>query len=148
MIKPSVLLKHRWIWTLLIVIAAIITCFFAARYAIHERFCSHDSRVIPGAGDYDVLIEVEDCNGFGSDTIVGVKLRDKGPWHFEDIALIYEPVYDVGNFSNTPDVKWIDSKNLQISVNTVSQIRREIGSINGIHITYRIGKTSYPRSDE
>ena len=58
-------------------------------------------------------------------------------------------VFRFGNADDTdsPAMTWIDKSTLHISIGHVSEVSKQISHIDGVEITYSIGKEDFPRED-
>jgi len=61
-------------------------------------------------------------------------------------SLVFGYDESYGNFES-PHVVWSDDKDLRISINRVAEVTKALDSIDGIKISYSIGKEDYPRGE-
>lgn len=133
-------------WVFSFIVVVLVCGFFAARIGLHNYYCSsYMHQVIPSnGGDYEAVVNEENCDAFGSLNISSIKLRKKSGWGFETTIFLYEPSYAEGDMSENPSVRWLTSNKLEVSINTISQVRAKITESHGVHIVYNIGEIKYP----
>ena len=124
---------------LVIILGGLI--FIRAKY---QGDCAQENRTIScKLGNYDAVVEEVCCNA----CIVTIKLHRTNAWGAESSVFVYETtnVYDDNKSrSHDPVITWLNANELEIAVDRVGRITRQIAESSGIKIIYRIGSVDYP----
>ena len=87
----------------------------------------------------------EGCDGFGGFEVVIIsRLVSRGIWPVPDATIfVYNPTDAYlprgAPWTHDPVATWLSPNELQIAVDRVGQIRRQVTEARGIKIIYRIG---------
>lgn len=136
----------RYIMLISLSLSILAIAYLGYERALHAKYCEAHSEVVPGIsikGNYNVVIENETCDALGPINTVSVKMRGTHFWNFGKTIFVYEPIYDVGNTSGSPVVKFDGRNTLKISINTIADVVYEDFNVRGVHVVYEIGKIAY-----
>jgi len=109
--------------------------------------CSNDFRAIsPSEGNFEAVVEEECCSGFASWCAVRIKLRKIDGWGFDTEIFVYNPtfVYEKGPWTHEPLVVWLSPNELDITVDRVGSIHKQLSKARGVKIEYHIVSVDYP----
>ncbi|MDR3560405.1 MAG: hypothetical protein P4N59_03035 [Negativicutes bacterium] len=100
-------------------------------------------------GNFDAVVDDMSCDGFGGFEVIIVRLVSRGMWPIPDATIfVYNPTdaYRPRGvpWTHDPVVTWLSPNELQIAVDRVGQIRRQVSEARGIKIIYRIGSVDSP----
>jgi hypothetical protein len=97
-----------------------------------------------GAGKLAIAhITDEDCDLAHSDvTFVHVRKLGEGDTRR---SLVFKYEGDVGSYF--PEMEWTDKSTLHISVGNISEVMKQVDSVDGVKIVYAIGREEIPRSE-
>ena len=95
---------------------------------------------VPNKSDMVATAHNTVCDGFGGNSVVYVYIHgvDQDDSR-KSLVFRYSDKYDVPS----PTIEWINDSSLRISVGEVSQVTKQLFSIDGVTVTYNIGKQDY-----
>jgi hypothetical protein len=139
--KTSVMWLRAWGWFRMSIILAVVVCVLIfIRDAYLHSDCGHTSRTIfSGNSKYEAVVEEEAC---GSGSTVTIKVRKRGAWFVETLVFAYTPtnIYEKNRtWTHDPVVSWLSPVELEIAIDRIGHIEREVTETHGIKIKYKIG---------
>jgi len=107
--------------------------FYLAHVSMVAAFCSTDVRQInsPGGIDY-VAVRDTICDNFGGSDVVTVSVHTSGA---DSPIFVYEP----SSFSGPIRVKWVGPSTINVGIERVAGIEKQVHDVNGISINYYVG---------
>jgi hypothetical protein len=126
--------------TLLIYVGLVIV--LGGLYLLHASMiaasCSSDARRIisPGGKDYAIVVDTACDNLGGSDVVTLFVHTSSG-----DSPIF---VFDPSSFSAPIVVRWINTATIDVTVDRVQLVQKQIYDLNGISIRYHIGAVGEP----
>lgn len=111
-------------------------------YLLHASMigasCSSDTRRIssPSSTDYATVQDTV-CDNLGGSDVVTLSVHTSS-----DDSPIF--VFDPSSFSAPIDVRWINATTIDVTVERVQLVRKQIYDLNGISIRYHIGAVGEP----
>jgi hypothetical protein len=139
-IAPDIIKAWARRGKLLIAIAAAVLLFREYEVSTH---CIHQSRVFDGPREcnYDAVVDVDACEGFGGSVVVRVKLQSKSIWPSETSVF----AYDLSD--QPPVIAWITPDQMEVdvgSIESLDDIQYQLHDAHGIKISYNIRHVGYP----
>ena len=87
------------------------------------------------------------CTTLGTDAEYYVyvhKATDADSWR--SLAFRFAPAFGVPD-TCAPEMTWVDGSTLRISVGHISEVSKQVNSIDGVNISYSIGQEAFPLED-
>lgn len=107
--------------------------FYLVRMSMVAVFCSTDVRRIssPDGIDY-AAVEDRFCDNLGGSDVVTVSVHTSGA---DSPIFVYEP----SSFSGPISVKWVGPRTIDVDIERVAGIEKQMHDVNGISIHYHVG---------
>jgi hypothetical protein len=80
------------------------------------------------------------CTTLGSDVATYIYVHPTAVSEDRD-SLVFR-YYDAGG--STPKIRWVSDSSLEIKIDHVAEITKQVKKIGGINVSYDIGKQDYP----
>jgi hypothetical protein len=136
---------HWSIWFALLAGSMLVAGYAAvANIKSSSEACRSDTSPV-ATGTYEVDVSEATCGADGAVNIISVALKDGKGKIPPTVLFSYEPNVDMESSdadSDPPDVRWLSPNQLEISVAEVARVQTRVTSVNGVRISYRIGKVT------
>jgi hypothetical protein len=96
---------------------------------------------VPNHSGMVVTVHNTACDFFGGDSALYLYVHRSSVADDRRIVFRYFDIYNV----EPPKIEWTDESSVQIAVSRVSQVTKQLSTMEGIKIRYIIGAEDYPR---
>ena len=125
--------KLRILISACLALATVLGGFYLLHVSMVAASCSSDTRRFssPREADY-ATVEDAVCDNLGGSDVVTVSVHTNSS---DSPIFVYSP----SSFSGPIDVRWLNQNIIEISIERVQLIQKQLHDVNGLTIRYHIG---------